>query len=114
MGLGVALALREGLGFRRVQAGLGVVVARGVAGCWQVGSPVDAAQTGEPVKVRLTAPVLMNRVKKLRDSLDGAAVLRRVRALHGELEAPKRQAIAGEIDKLREVLSAISRELRAR
>ena len=72
------------------------------------------ARTGEPVKVRLTAPVLVNRLKKLRESLDGAAVLRRVRALHGELEAPERQAIAGEIDKLREVLSALAREMRAR
>ena len=72
------------------------------------------AQTGEPAKVRLTAPVLMNRMKRLRESLDGAAVLRRVRAIHGELETTERQAIAGEIDKLREVLSAIAREMRAR
>ena len=40
-------------------------------------------------------------------------VLPRVRAIHGELEAPERHPIDGEIDKLREVLSAISRELRA-
>ena len=37
MGLGVALALREGLGFRRVQAGSGVVVVGGVAGSCDVG-----------------------------------------------------------------------------
>jgi hypothetical protein len=72
------------------------------------------AQGGDAPKVRLTAPVLMSRLRKLRESLDGAAVMRKVRALHGDLEAPERQALAGEIDKLREVLSAIAREVRGR
>jgi hypothetical protein len=31
--------------------------------------------------------------------VSGAAVLRKIRALHGGLEAPGRQALAGEIDK---------------
>ena len=53
-------------------------------------------------------------MRKLRESLDGAAVLRKVRALHGELEPKERQEISGEIDKLRDVLQAIAREVRGR
>jgi hypothetical protein len=63
---------------------------------------------------RLTAPVLLGRVKKIHETLGGAAVVRRVRALHGDLEASERHALVGEIDKAREALSAIARELRGR
>jgi hypothetical protein len=35
-------------------------------------------------------------------------------ALHADIEAPRRQEIAGEIEKLREVLQAIAREVRGR
>ena len=56
----------------------------------------------------------MGRMTKLRQSLAGAAVLKKVRALHGDLDASERQALAGEIEKLREVLSAIAREVRGR
>jgi hypothetical protein len=69
---------------------------------------------GAARQVRITGPVLITRMRKLRESLDGAAVLRKVRALHAELEAPQRQEIAGEIEKLREVLQAIAREVRGR
>jgi hypothetical protein len=72
------------------------------------------AETGEAPQVRLTAPVLMARMKKIRESLGGAAVLKKVRALHGDLDASERQTLAGEIDKVREVLSAIAREVRGR
>jgi hypothetical protein len=51
---------------------------------------------------------------RTRESLGGAAVLRKVRALHGELDASERRALAIEIDEVREVLSAIARELRGR
>jgi len=72
------------------------------------------AEGGEPPQVRLTAPVLMRRMAKIREALGGAAVLKKVRALHGEMDAKERQALAGEIDKVREVLSAIAREVRGR
>jgi hypothetical protein len=72
------------------------------------------AETGEPAQVRLTAPVLMRRMEKIREALGGAAVLKKVRALHGEMDAKERQALAGEIDKVREVLTAIAREVRGR
>ena len=72
------------------------------------------SQTGETPQLRLTGPVLMGRMKKIRESLGGAAVLKKVRALHGDLEASERQALAGEIDKVREVLAAIAREVRGR
>ena len=47
-------------------------------------------------------------------ALGGMAVLKKVRALRGDLDAAERQALAGEIDKVREVLSAIAREVRGR
>lgn len=72
------------------------------------------AKDGGAQQVRITGPVLMGRMRKLRESLDGAGVLRRVRALHGELGPKERQEISGEIDKLREVLQAIAREVRGR
>ncbi len=72
------------------------------------------AESGDAPSVRLTAPLLMGRMKKIRESLGGAAVLKKVRALHRDLDASDRQALAGEIDKVREVLSAIAREVRGR
>jgi hypothetical protein len=35
-------------------------------------------------------------------------------ALHGDLDTSERQALAGEIDKVRELLTAIAREVRGR
>jgi hypothetical protein len=72
------------------------------------------AEDGEAPSIRLTAPVLMGRMKKIRESLGGAAVLKKVRALKADLEDSDRQALAGEIDKVREVLGALAREVRAR
>ena len=72
------------------------------------------AEEGEPPQVRLTAPVLMRRMEKIREALGGAAVLRKVRALQGDMDAKERQVLAGEIDKAREVLTAIAREVRGR
>jgi hypothetical protein len=72
------------------------------------------AQGGEPPQLRVTGPVLMGRMKKIRESLGGAAVLKKVRALHGDLDTSERQALAGEIDKVRELLTAIAREVRGR
>lgn len=72
------------------------------------------AETGEAPSVRLTAPLLMSRMKKIRESLGGAAVLKKIRALHGDLDVSERQALASEIEKVREVMTAIARELRGR
>jgi hypothetical protein len=56
----------------------------------------------------------MGRIKRIHESLSGAAVLKKVKALHADLDASERQALAGEIDKVREVLTAIAREVRGR
>lgn len=72
------------------------------------------ARSGATRQVRLTAPLLVGRVRKLRESLDGAAVLRRIRDMQADLDGAQRRQIAGEIDKLREVLQSITRELRVR
>jgi hypothetical protein len=72
------------------------------------------AEDGAAPSVRLTAPLLMGRMKKIRESLSGAAVLKKVRALKLVLDDSNRQALAGEIDKVRDVLGALAREVRAR
>lgn len=72
------------------------------------------AKAGGSQQVRLTGPLLAARMRKLRESLDGATVLRKVRALHADLEPTERHEVAGEIEKLREVLRAIAREVRGR
>jgi len=65
-------------------------------------------------QVRVTAPGIVGRVKKLRESIDGPSFLRRVGEIRAELEPPERRAIIEEIDHLREALSAVARELRGR
>lgn len=72
------------------------------------------AETGQAPAVRLTAPLLMGRIKKMHESLGGAAILRKVREIRADLEPGERQEIAGEIEKVREVLTAIAREMRGR
>ncbi len=72
------------------------------------------AETGQAPAVRLTGPLLMGRIKKMHESLSGPALLRKVRAIRADLEPAERQEIAGEIEKVREVLTAIAREMRGR
>jgi len=72
------------------------------------------AETGEAPSVRLTAPLLIGRMKKIHESLGGAAVLRKVRALHADLDGAERKALAGEVEKVRDVLTVIAREVRGR
>jgi hypothetical protein len=72
------------------------------------------AETGAAPDIRLTAPLLVGRMKKIHESLAGAAVLRKVRALHADLDAAQRKALAGEVEKVRDVLTAIAREVRGR
>ena len=69
------------------------------------------AGSGNDKPVRLTAPMLVGRMKKIQDALGGAATLPRVRAIHGDLSTAERQEFATEIDKVRDVLSAIAREV---
>jgi hypothetical protein len=72
------------------------------------------AETGETKAVRLTGPMIIGRMKKIQENLGGAGMLKRVRALRGNLTPADRHAVASEIDKVREVLSAIAREVRGR
>ena len=72
------------------------------------------AADGAAQQVRITGPLLVRRISALRESLDGAAVLRRVKAMQAELEPAERRNIAGEIDKLRDVLTSIARQIRGR
>lgn len=72
------------------------------------------SETGEAPEIRLTAPLLMGRMKKIHESLGSPTVLKKVRALHGDLDAAERQALAAEIHKVRDLLSALAREVRGR
>jgi hypothetical protein len=72
------------------------------------------AEEGGSREVRLTAPVLVRRMKKLRESIAGHSVLRKVRSLRATATDAERGQIAQEIDELREALNAISKELRSR
>ena len=71
------------------------------------------AKDGEG-RVRLTAPLLMVRMKKIHETLGSASMLRKIRALHGALEVAERQALVGEIEKARDALTAVAREVRGR
>ena len=71
------------------------------------------AKEGEG-RVRLTAPLLMVRMKKIHETLGSASTLRKIRALHGALEVAERQALVGEIEKARDALTAVAREVRGR
>lgn len=68
--------------------------------------------TGHSKQVRMTRASLTGRMKKLRDSLGGAAVLRRVKTLSGKLDASERKAVVDEIDRLRGVLEELSRAIK--
>jgi hypothetical protein len=72
------------------------------------------SETGTEREVRLTAPLLMGRMKKIHENLSGAAVLKKIRALQAELDAAERKALASEVEKVRDVLTAIAREVRGR
>jgi len=53
-------------------------------------------------------------MKKIHETLGSASVLRKIRALHGELDVAERQALVGEIEKARDALTAVAREVRGR
>lgn len=67
---------------------------------------------GKSRQVRLTPSGLAGRARKLHDSLSGAAVLRQVRRLHADMEPAERNEVAGEIEKLRDLLGEIARTLK--
>ena len=72
------------------------------------------AKEADAPAVRLTAPLLIGRMKKIHETLGSASVLRKIRALHGELDVAERQALVGEIEKARDALTAVAREVRGR
>lgn len=70
--------------------------------------------TGRPPTVRLTVPRLVQRVQKLRETLGGAATLRKVHDLRDHADPAERAKAADEVDRLRGVLGEISKALRKR
>ncbi|MBK7395299.1 MAG: hypothetical protein IPJ34_03100 [Myxococcales bacterium] len=69
---------------------------------------------GKARQLRLTAPLLAGRVRKLRDDLGSAPVLRRVKELRTTLSVEDRAALAEELDGLRSVLVELARAVRGR
>ena len=72
------------------------------------------ADRGRPRELRLTAPLLMGRMQKLHETLGGAAVLKKGRALSADLESKERAALGQELGKVRDVFTALAREVRGR
>ena len=70
--------------------------------------------SGRAPVVRLTVPRLVQRVQRLRETLGGAATLRKVHDLRDSTEPAERATAADEIDRLRGVLGEISKALRKR
>jgi hypothetical protein len=70
------------------------------------------AESGKPKQVRITAKAFAGRVRKIREDLAAAGVMRRVKDFSGELEPAERGKIAAEIEKLREVLGEMAKTLR--
>jgi hypothetical protein len=69
-------------------------------------------QEGRSKQPRVTSASLKGRVKKLRDALGGASVLRKVRSLGGKLDDAERDVIVHEIDSLRSVLEELTKALK--
>ncbi len=72
------------------------------------------AESGKSRDVRLTGPVLMGRMKKLHETLGATATMRKVRVLGAKLTPIERTALILEIEKVRDVLTAMAREVRRR
>jgi len=72
-----------------------------------------AAEGRRPVS-RMTAPILIARIKRFRTGVASRAILKKVRRLRESLEPAQRTALAEEIDRVRADLVSLSRLLRTR
>ncbi len=70
--------------------------------------------TGQRRQIRLTAPQIAARVRKLREGLGKPSVLRRIGELRNTMPHAEREQVALEIEKLRGVLEEVSRAIRGR
>ncbi len=70
------------------------------------------ALASRPRQVRLTASGLSKRVRALHESLEGDAVLAKVRQLNGSLDASAREGMVEEVERLRKTLGDLARALR--
>ena len=71
------------------------------------------SEGGAARQVRVTAPLLSNRIRRLRESLATPAVLRRVRGLAKELTAEERTTLTAEVEELRGALTDIVKAIRS-
>lgn len=71
------------------------------------------AEQGRPSPLRLTAPRLNARVKRLRESIEPKGFLRKVQQLAKALDPEQRDALAREAEALRDAAEALLRSLRS-
>lgn len=71
-------------------------------------------EKGTAPRLRLTGSLLAGRVRRLRESLDGAPVLRRVAAMRGELTPKERAAVVKEMEELQKVLGAMVQTMKGK
>jgi len=69
---------------------------------------------GRARQIRITAPQLVARVRKLRAGLEKSAVLRRIGDLGRDLTPAEREKVAGEVERLKEVLSDVAKAVRGK
>lgn len=71
------------------------------------------AESGAPRVVRLTAPRLRGRVRKLREALEGRGFLKKVQQLAKAMDEPARKEITREVEALRQAADALLAQMRA-
>ena len=72
------------------------------------------AEEGKSRQVRVTGKLLVSKARKVRQSWEGAATMRRVKALGGEMEPGEKAETIGEMEKLRDVVGEILKALRGK
>jgi hypothetical protein len=71
-------------------------------------------ETGKPRQVRMTSAQMVSRVSKLRTALDAAGMRKRLGELRANMAPDEREKVAGEFDKLRDVLAQMAKVVRGR
>jgi hypothetical protein len=72
------------------------------------------AEDGKPRQVRFTGAQLGRKMKLMREDLEGAATLRRVKALRAEMDVKDRDGLVAEMESLRDVVSELVRALKGK
>ncbi len=72
------------------------------------------SEDGKSRQVRWSGKQLATKARKMREALEGASTLRRVKLLRGQMDTEERNGIIGEMEKLREAAAEIVKTLKGR